>query len=46
MLGLSVEDTGCGFDLSPTALGQGLAMMTDYSQASGGKTEIIASPGE
>ncbi len=46
LLVFSVEDNGCGFDFSPTSVGRGLALMTDYSRASGGKTEIIASPGE
>lgn len=43
---LSLVDNGCGFDSSLIAAGQGLAMMTDYAQALGGRTEIIASPGE
>jgi len=46
LLVLSLEDNGCGFDSSLTSVGQGLAMMTDYAQALGGRTEIIASPGE
>ena len=43
---LSLVDDGCGFDSSLTFPGQGLAMMTDYAQALGGRTVIIASPGE
>ena len=46
MLVLSLVDNGCGFDSSLTSAGQGLAMMTDYPQALGGRTEIVASPGE
>ncbi len=46
LLVLALEDNGCGFDSSLTSVGQGLAMMTDYAQALGGRTEIIASPDE
>ena len=46
LLVLSLVDNGCGFDSSLTSAGHGLAMMTDYAQALGGRTEIIASPGE
>ena len=46
LLVLSVVDNGCGFDSSLEYTGQGLAMMTDYAQALGGSTEIIACPGE
>ncbi len=44
LLVLSLVDNGCGFDSSLASVGQGLAMMTDYAQALGGRTEIIASP--
>lgn len=46
LLVLSVVDNGGGFDASLPAMSQGLAMMTDYAQALGGRTEIIASPGK
>ena len=46
LLVLSLVDNGCGFDSSIAPAGQGLAMMTDYAQALGGRTEIIAAPGE
>ena len=46
LLVFSLVDDGCGFDSSLTSVGQGLAMMSDYAQALGGRTEIIASPGE
>jgi signal transduction histidine kinase len=43
---LSLVDDGCGFDSGLSSPGQGLAMMTDYAQALGGRTVITASPGE
>ncbi len=46
LLVFSLVDNGCGFDSSLTFAGQGLAMMTDYAQALGGRTEITTSPGE
>ena len=46
LLVLSVVDNGCGFDSSLASTSQGLAMMTDYAQALGGRTEIIGSPSE
>ena len=46
LLVLSLVDNGCGFDSSLTSPGRGLAMMTDYAQAFGGRTAIVASPGE
>ena len=46
LLVISLADNGCGFDSSLASAGQGLAMMTDYARALGGRTEIIASPGE
>ncbi len=46
LLVLTLVDNGCGFDSSVTSAGQGLAMMTDYAQALGGRTEITAAPGE
>ena len=46
LLVLNLVDNGYGFDSSLAFTGQGLAMMTDYAQALGGRTAIIAAPGE
>ena len=46
LLVLNLVDNGCGFDSSLAFTGQGLAMMTDYAQALGDRTGIIAAPGE
>ena len=45
LLVLSLVDNGCGFNSALPSSSQGLAMMTDYAQALGGKTDIIATPG-
>jgi signal transduction histidine kinase len=43
---LLVTDDGCGFDAEDQAGSPGLAMMSDYARAIGGRTEIISSSGK
>jgi signal transduction histidine kinase len=43
---LLVTDDGCGFDAENQAGSPGLAMMSDYARAIGGRTEIISSSGK
>ena len=41
---LTVEDNGCGFDSDDQSNCQGLALMTDYAEAIGGRTQISSTP--